>query len=75
MGDMDKLKSVKEAAFDEQFLRMMIEHHTQATSMAALLPSKTQRPELVKIGQDIIKSQSAEIEQMKGWQKTWSLKA
>ncbi len=75
MGDMDKLKTAKDAAFDELFLRMMIAHHTQATNMASLIPSKTQRPELVKIGQDIIKSQSAEIEQMKGWQKTWGLKA
>ncbi len=75
MGDTDKLKTAKDSAFDELFLRMMIEHHTQATNMASLIPSKTQRPELVKIGQDIIKSQSAEIEQMKGWQKTWSLKA
>ncbi len=75
MGSMDKLKNSKDAQFDEMFLRMMIEHHQQAVNMANLLPSKTQRPELLKLGQDIIKTQTAEIDQMKSWQKTWNLKA
>ncbi len=41
--------------------------------MANLLPSKTQRSELVKLGQNIVKTQTAEIEQMKGWQKVWGV--
>lgn len=71
MGQMDKLKAAKDAEFDKMFLSMMIEHHSNAVSMASLVPQKTQRPELLKLSQDIIKSQSAEIEQMKSWQKTW----
>ncbi len=75
MGQMDKLKAAKDAQFDEMFLQMMIVHHQQAVNMANLLPAMTQRPELLKLGQDIIKAQTAEIEQMKGWQKAWNLKA
>lgn len=75
MGSMDKLKVAKDAQFDEMFLQMMIIHHQQAVNMASLLPGKTQRPELLKLGQAIIKAQTAEIDQMKGWQKAWSLKA
>lgn len=75
MGDMDKLKTTRDARFDEMFLQMMIAHHQQAVNMAHLLQGKTQRPELVKLGQAIVKDQTAEIEQMKGWQKDWNLKA
>lgn len=71
MGQMDKLKAARDAEFDKMFLSMMIEHHSNAVSMASLVPQKTQRPELLKLSQDIIKSQSVEIEQMKSWQKTW----
>ncbi|HEX2916371.1 MAG TPA: DUF305 domain-containing protein [Chloroflexia bacterium] len=71
MGDMDTLTKAKDAAFDKQFITMMIAHHQQAVSMANLLPSKTQRPELLKLGQDIVKTQSAEIAQMQSWQKAW----
>lgn len=71
MGDMNKLKAAKDAAFDKMFITMMIEHHQSALNMANLLPARTQRPELLKLGQDIVKSQSAEITQMQGWQKAW----
>ncbi len=71
MGDMDKLKTAKEADFDRQFLQMMTAHHQQALNMAKLVPGKTQRPELLKLSQDILRTQQAEIDQMKGWQKAW----
>ncbi len=73
MGDMNTLKSAKDNEFDKQFLKMMTDHHQQAVNMANLLSSKTQRPELLKLGQDIIKTQTSEISQMKDWQKAWSL--
>jgi uncharacterized protein (DUF305 family) len=74
MGSMDKLKTAKDNQFDEMFVQMMITHHQQAVNMANLLPTRTPHPELLKLGQDIIKAQTAEIEQMKGWQKAWNLK-
>ncbi len=75
MGGIDMLKNAKNEQFDEQFLKMMVPHHQGAVSMAQLLPDKTKRPELLTLGQNIVKSQSAEIDQMMGWQKAWNLKA
>lgn len=71
MGDINTMKNMQDAAFDKQFLTMMIAHHQQAVSMANLIPTKTQRPELIQLGQNIVSSQSAEIQQMQGWQKAW----
>ena len=71
MNSMDTLKSTKDARFDQQFLTMMISHHQEAVTMARLLPQKTQRPELLTLGQNIITTQSAEIGQMQRWQKAW----
>ncbi|GHO84734.1 hypothetical protein KSZ_27400 [Dictyobacter formicarum] len=71
MGGMDQLKAAKDADFDKQFTTMMIQHHQQGVNMANLIPSKTQRPELTQLGQNIIKTQSAEIQEMKNWQQAW----
>ncbi|GHO42078.1 DUF305 domain-containing protein [Ktedonospora formicarum] len=71
MGAMDQLKNAKDAAFDKQFTDMMIEHHQQAINMANLIPQKTQRVELKQLGQNIIKTQSQEVQQMQDWQKAW----
>lgn len=71
MGGMDKLKAAKDAEFDKLFMMMMTPHHQAAVSMANLIPGKTQRPELIKLGQDIVTSQTTEIQQMQGWLKAW----
>lgn len=72
MGDMAKLKVAKDADFDKMFLMMMIEHHQQAVNMSQLVKAATtQHAELLKLGQDIIKAQTGEIDQMKNWQTSW----
>jgi uncharacterized protein (DUF305 family) len=71
MADMNKLKNLKGAAFDQQFLSMMISHHQAAVNMANLIPARTQHPQLVQLGQNIVKAQSAEIKHMQGWQQQW----
>lgn len=71
MGEMTTLNNAKDAAFDRQFLTMMAAHHQQAVSMAKLIPDRTQRPELIKLGQDVVNTQSAEIQQMQRWQQEW----
>ena len=71
MGSMDQLKNAQNAAFDKQFLAMMIPHHQAAITMAHLLPTKTQRSELLTLGQNITKAQGSEIQQMQTWQKEW----
>lgn len=71
MGDMDKLKNASNDEFDRQFLTMMVAHYQQAVNMASLIPTRTQRAEMVKLGQDIVKTQSAEIQQMQKWKQQW----
>jgi hypothetical protein len=39
--------------------------YQEAVNMADLLPTKTQRTELLKLSQNVVASQSAEIQQMK----------
>ncbi len=62
-------KSGKE--FEKAFIDKMIVHHEGAIAMARMLLQKTQRPELVKLGNDIITAQTREIEMMKEWRQVW----
>lgn len=58
-------------ALDEAFLSEMIVHHEGAVQMAQTLLQGTKRPELIKLGNDIITAQTQEIQMMKEWRKTW----
>ena len=57
--------------FEKAFIDEMIVHHEGAVDMAEMLLQKTKRPELVKLGNDIINAQTSEIEMMKEWRQTW----
>ncbi len=63
------LQGLKGKEFESRFLKEMIHHHQSAVEMAELATSNTKRPELNKLGGDIISTQKAEIEQMTGWLK------
>lgn len=56
---------------DSHFIQRMIPHHQEAIDMAKLALEKSKKPEIKKLAQDIIKSQTAEIESMKKWYKEW----
>jgi len=56
---------------DAHFIEQMIPHHEDAITMATLALTKAQRIEVKQLAEDIIKSQSKEIEQMKSWYKDW----
>jgi uncharacterized protein (DUF305 family) len=83
MGDMDmdmgsmmmdmtaRLEGKKGDALDKIFLEDMIVHHQGAVDMAILLRDGTNRAEMKKFAEDIIRVQSAEIEQMKSWERSW----
>jgi uncharacterized protein (DUF305 family) len=60
-----------DAKFDLRFMNAMIEHHEGATNMAQDALSKSKRPEVKKLAQEILTSQQAEINQMKQWRKAW----
>ena len=58
---------------DQAFLEDMIMHHRMAVMMAnrILKGSLTERPELRKLADDIIRTQNAEIERMEMWLLEW----
>lgn len=58
-------------ALDQAFLDEMIVHHEGAVEMAEILLAGTKRPELKKMGDDIIRAQTQEIAQMKSWRTEW----
>lgn len=60
-----------DAQFDLRFINAMIPHHEGAITMAQDASSKSKRPEIKKLAQDIITSQQKEIDQMKEWRKAW----
>ena len=57
--------------FDRRFLNAMIPHHEGAIVMANDALSKSKRPEIQKLAQEIIVSQKAEIQQMQQWKQDW----
>jgi uncharacterized protein (DUF305 family) len=58
-------------ALEKAFLDEMIVHHQGAIEMAQTLIKGTSRPELIKLGNDIINAQTGEIEIMKKWRADW----
>lgn len=57
--------------YEEAFLRGMIVHHLGAVEMAKGLLVETERPELVELAENIIETQSTEIDLMKSWLQNW----
>ena len=59
------------AEFDLRFINAMIPHHEGAVTMANDAQSKSKRPEIKKLAQDIVTSQQKEIAQLKQWKQAW----
>jgi uncharacterized protein (DUF305 family) len=68
--DLNALKKAPD--FDKEFVRQMIPHHQMAVRMAQMASGRAAHPEIRTLAQSIIKSQSAEIAQMQGWQQAWN---
>lgn len=60
-----------DANYDLRFIDAMTPHHQGAVSMAKQAQQKSQRPEIKKLADDIIKAQNKEISQLKQWRKAW----
>lgn len=72
MDEMNRtLKGKSGLEFEESFLRGMIVHHLGAIDMAQELLNQTERPELITLANEIISTQTAEVETMKGWLEEW----
>ncbi len=57
---------------DLRFLDGMIAHHQAAVDEAGAIEPKARRPEVKQLAAEIIKSQEAEIRQMREWRRAWS---
>jgi len=64
-----------DANYDLRFIDAMIVHHQGAVEMAKEAQQKSQRPQIKKLAEDIIKAQNKEINQMKQWRQAWYPKA
>jgi uncharacterized protein (DUF305 family) len=53
------------------FLQHMIPHHVEAIESAQALLAVTERPELRALLQDVVETQTAEVELMHGWIAAW----
>jgi len=65
------LKGKTGEEYEKAFLEMMIVHHIGAIKMAEELLEETDRPELVKMANDIISVQNQEVDMMKAWLSEW----
>ena len=63
-AELKELASLKDAAFDQMFLNAMIAHHEGALDMVSMIKDST-KAEVKKLYENIVASQSAEIEAMK----------
>jgi len=61
----------QQAKFEVRFMENMIDHHAMAVMMAQMCLQKATHPELRQMCQNIISSQSAEIQQMQSWLSQW----
>ena len=72
MGGQEDMTALENAAdFDKAFIEEMIPHHQLAIMMANMLQSGTNRPEMQQLANNIIESQSKEIQQMQTWYTQW----
>jgi uncharacterized protein (DUF305 family) len=60
-----------QAEFDQMFIDMMVPHHLGAVEMARVAQSRAEHAEILSMADDIISSQSTEIDQMKAWRQAW----
>ena len=51
---------------DVAFLQDMVVHHKQAIEMAEMVETRTERPELNELANNVITSQTAELDEMEG---------
>ncbi|MCC9705056.1 DUF305 domain-containing protein [Streptomyces sp. MNU76] len=63
-ADMQQLKGMKGTEFDKMFAEMMIQHHNGAITMAEDEQKDGKNDAAVKMAGDIVKGQTAEVEQL-----------
>lgn len=56
---------------EEEFIFEMVPHHQEAVDTAKEILAKTENPELKKLAQNIVNTQTEEISMMEGWKRQW----
>lgn len=56
---------------DAMFIEQMIPHHEDAIAMAELALTRAEHPEIKRLAEDVVETQSAEIDQMREWYREW----
>lgn len=69
-----KFANLKGDAFDEAYIADMLAHHEGAVNMSEQAMAVTAHDEIRTLASNIVQSQSAEIMQMRTWQKSWGYK-
>jgi uncharacterized protein (DUF305 family) len=69
IGDLETLTNADD--FDQEFIRQMIPHHQMAVMMAQMVMNTGNKPEIQELSQTIIRTQTAEINQMQQWNQEW----
>jgi uncharacterized protein (DUF305 family) len=59
------------AAFEQAFLTNTIDHHFMAVEMGELCVDRGRHPKLRRVCGEIVRNQSAEIEEMRGYLRDW----
>lgn len=67
--DLEDLKTAPD--FDREFILQMVPHHQMAVMMSQMLLNGSNRPEMQTLGENIIWTQTSEINQMEQWYQTW----
>ena len=71
MGGSSRGAFEKNEPFDRQFIDRMIPHHAMAIYSAQHMISDSRRPELRDLAENIVESQTEQIEQMRAWRGEW----
>jgi len=72
MGGGADLESLEDAElFDKEFIEQMIPHHQMALMMVPMMLQGTEHEEMKKLAEDIVRTQTEEINQMNAWYSEW----
>lgn len=71
MKMLERFASLEGSEFEIEFMQMMIKHHSQAVKEGEKCLRKAYHIDLLNMCEDIIETQSAEIEQMQTWLCEW----
>ena len=67
----DMYASISGDEFDKAFLADMLAHHQGALNMASLARAETTKNEIRTLSENILTSQTKEVQQMMDWQQQW----